>query len=295
MPKNEKNAKDEATLDGKAGGAAAGGTTGALIGAVVGGPVGAGVGAVIGAAVGGLTGAAFDDNGAGFAENEEHFRTDYQTRHKAKAAPATYEEAAPAYEYGWKMHNTPEFQGKSFDESKTALAKNWSGKGDWKSHEPLARAAWDRRAQAKVAAGGEAVIPVVEEELHVGKTKKSTGGVRVESHVTETPVQADVHLHEEHVDVKRRPVSRGATGDDMTAFKGGTIEVTESAEEAVVNKKSRVVEEVVVKKAGSDRTETVHDTVRKTNVDVKNVATPVTEEVVTDVEVNKGKGHTKKS
>ena len=57
-------------------------------------------------------------------------------------------------------------------------------------------------------------------------------------------------------------------------FKEGTIELNESAEEAVVAKRARVVEEVVISKEGSDQTQTVHDTVRKTDVDVKKVDTP---------------------
>jgi stress response protein YsnF len=45
--------------------------------------------------------------------------------------------------------------------------------------------------------------------------------------------------------------------------------VTERAEEAVVSKEARVVEEVVVNKEVEERTETVRDTVRRTDVDVR--------------------------
>jgi len=47
------------------------------------------------------------------------------------------------------------------------------------------------------------------------------------------------------------------------------IEVTEYAEEPVVNKRSRVVEEVVVDKQVTNRTETIRDSVRRTDVDVQ--------------------------
>jgi stress response protein YsnF len=47
----------------------------------------------------------------------------------------------------------------------------------------------------------------------------------------------------------------------------------ETAEEAVVAKRARVVEEVVISKHGSDRTETVRDTVRKTDVHVEQTNT----------------------
>ena len=137
----------------------------------------------------------------------------------------------------------------------------------------MIRTAWERRAQARIQGGGEAVVPVVEEELKVGKRTVEGGGVRVSTHVTETPVQENVQLHEERVKVERRPAGRAATAAD-TAFKEGTIEVTERLEEAVVTKQARVIEEVVISKESRDRTETVKDTVRRTDVDVEQVETP---------------------
>jgi uncharacterized protein (TIGR02271 family) len=116
--------------------------------------------------------------------------------------------------------------------------------------------------------GSERVMPVVEEELNVGKRQVDRGGVRVNTRVTEQPVSEDVRLREEHARVERRPVDRPATEADLSAFKEGSIEVRESAEEAVVAKQARVVEEVRVGKEVNDRTETITDTVRRTEVDV---------------------------
>ena len=125
--------------------------------------------------------------------------------------------------------------------------------------------------------GNEQIIPVVEEELAVGKRQVQGGGARVHTHVTERPVEESVTLHEEHVTVDRRPVDRAVAGAD-TAFKEGTIEVTATSEVPVVSKEARVVEEVVVGKTATDRTETVRDTVRRTDVDVEqiNAANPTT-------------------
>jgi len=47
------------------------------------------------------------------------------------------------------------------------------------------------------------------------------------------------------------------------------IEIAEMAEEPVVSKQAKVVEEVVVQKAETERAETVKDTVRRKDVDVK--------------------------
>ncbi len=121
-------------------------------------------------------------------------------------------------------------------------------------------------------AAGEQTLNVVEEELAVGKRQVQSGGVRVYTRVTEQPVEASVNLREEHVTIERHAVNRPATESDFTAFKEGTIEVTETAEVPVVAKEARIVEEVVVGKEATQRTETIHDTVRRTDVEVEQIA-----------------------
>lgn len=115
-------------------------------------------------------------------------------------------------------------------------------------------------------------IPVVEEELKVGKRAVQRGGVRVFTRMRETPVHESVQLREEHVNVERHPVDRPATQSDMTAaMKEGSIELRETSEEAVVSKSARVVEEVDVSKQASQRTEEINDTVRRTDVEVEQI------------------------
>ena len=122
-----------------------------------------------------------------------------------------------------------------------------------------------------VAEDREEVIPVYEEHLRVGKREVGRGSVRVRSYVVETPVQEQVQLHEERVEIERRPVDRPATAADIgtEAFRDRTIEVTATAEEAVVAKDTRVKEEIVVRKEEEERTQTVSDTVRRTEVEVE--------------------------
>jgi len=114
---------------------------------------------------------------------------------------------------------------------------------------------------------GEQSIPVVEETLRVGKRDTSTGRVRVRSYVVETPIEEQVTLRQEHVDVERRAVDRPVTDADRL-FEDRTIEATETSEEAVVAKEARVTEEVVIHKDVDQRTETVRDTLRRTEVEV---------------------------
>ena len=122
------------------------------------------------------------------------------------------------------------------------------------------------------ASSRETTIPVAEERLEVGKREVQTGGVRVVSRVVQKPVEAEVSLREERATVTRQPVDRAVTDPDK-AFQEQSIEVRESAEEAVVGKRARVVEEVRVGKEIDTRAETVRDTVRKTEVDIEQIGT----------------------
>jgi uncharacterized protein (TIGR02271 family) len=115
------------------------------------------------------------------------------------------------------------------------------------------------------------VIPIVEEQLVVGKREVDRGGVRVYSHVVEQPVSADVTLRDEKILVERRPVSRVATAADFNMGQGSVIELKATGEEAVVGKTAHVVEEVLVGKASSEHTEVLHESVRKTEVEVEQV------------------------
>jgi uncharacterized protein (TIGR02271 family) len=116
---------------------------------------------------------------------------------------------------------------------------------------------------------GKARIPVVQEDVRVGKRLVERGGVRVFSRLVETPVNETVSLREEHVSVERRPVDRPLDPADVAALKDQTIELRETAEEAIVQKSARVVEEVVVGKEASQRQENIRDTVRHTEVEVQ--------------------------
>jgi uncharacterized protein (TIGR02271 family) len=115
-------------------------------------------------------------------------------------------------------------------------------------------------------------IPLVEEELRVGKREVARGGARVRSYVQETPVHEQVNLREEHVSVERRPVNetlgQGGLDRDSDLLRDRTIEMTETAEEAVVSKEARVREELVVRKTAEEHVEQIDDTVRRTEVDI---------------------------
>ncbi|GLR79779.1 YsnF/AvaK domain-containing protein [Azospirillum oryzae] len=121
----------------------------------------------------------------------------------------------------------------------------------------------------------EEQIPIVEEQVNIGKRTVERGGVRVRSYVVETPVEEQVRLRDETVTVERRPggmASSGLGGSadvPADAFRERTIEVTETDEEAVVSKTAHVRETVVVRKDVEERAQSVRDTVRRTEVEIE--------------------------
>jgi uncharacterized protein (TIGR02271 family) len=126
--------------------------------------------------------------------------------------------------------------------------------------------------ESSATSAGETAIPIVEEQLVVGKREVDRGGVRVYSHVVEKPVSADVTLRDEKILVERRPVNRVASAADFNMGQGSVIELNATGEEAVVGKTARVVEEVLVGKTSTEHTEAVHDSVRRTEVEVEQIA-----------------------
>ena len=66
-------------------------------------------------------------------------------------------------------------------------------------------------------------------------------------------------------------VSRGRGDALLAPFEEGTVEVTQMAEEPVVSKRARVVEEIAINREVGERTEAVRDTVRRTEVDVSDI------------------------
>src|SRR5205085_11303383 len=97
---------------------------------------------------------------------------------------------------------------------------------------PVATGAGAARAAATGVDASD-VIPVVREELEVGKRTVGTGAVRVYARAVTTPVSETVALRSEHAEIERRPVDRPATAEDLAALRDRTVEVRETAEKAV--------------------------------------------------------------
>lgn len=114
-------------------------------------------------------------------------------------------------------------------------------------------------------------IPVIEENLHVGKRVVETGGVRLRSRIIEKPVEETIRLREEYVTVERNKVDRPVSTDELDNFEEETIEVRERREIPVVSKEATVVEEISVDKTVDHRDETIRDNVRRKDVEVEDL------------------------
>ena len=146
--------------------------------------------------------------------------------------------------------------------------EGWTGLPGTAATGAAGTTATDTARQETGMSGAEERIPLAEERIVVGKREVDRGYVRVRSYVVETPVEERVTLHQERVDIERRPADRPIEPGDE-AFRERVIEAIETSEEAVVSKDTRVREEVVVRKEAEERTETVRDTVRRTEVEIE--------------------------
>lgn len=145
-------------------------------------------------------------------------------------------------------------------------AADWNASGTFTSKAstpPLAP-----KGTNTVITGKEEILRLAEEHLDVVKRLVETGKARIRRFVVEQPVESQITLHEEHAAMLRRPVTDGKALKDVD-WTDKTIEVTETAEQAVVNKTAHIAEEVVIRKEGSDHIETVRDKVRRQQVEME--------------------------
>ena len=131
------------------------------------------------------------------------------------------------------------------------------------------------RAAGGAVMGGEEILSLAEEEINVGKRVIQGGTTRIRRFVTETPVETQVTLHEEHARIVRRAIADPNYTRNID-WADKTIEITETAEEPVVTKSVHVAEEVVIQREGSDQVRTLKDKVRRQQVEVDRVNTDTT-------------------
>lgn len=115
-------------------------------------------------------------------------------------------------------------------------------------------------------------LSVIEEDVHVGKETVDNGSVRIRSRIIERPIEKTLRLKSETINIKRNPVNRPATQEELENFQEGTIEITAHKEVPVVSKETRVVEEISVEKTSEEHEEIIRDSVKSTQVDTEDLS-----------------------
>jgi uncharacterized protein (TIGR02271 family) len=131
---------------------------------------------------------------------------------------------------------------------------------------PASHASDRSQHDAEVSRGRDRLTRT-EEELRVGKQQVQEGEVVVGKHVETERVQQPVTLRREEVVIERRPVPEGTPADEHTI---GTDEVRVPLmrEEAVVEKRPVVKEEIVIGKRVVEDRDTVQAEVRREEFDI---------------------------
>ena len=147
-------------------GEAAGGIGGVLAGAAIGsigGPIGTVIGGIAGAIGGWWTGRAIAEAASNFSHaDDEHFRSDYETRTPGVASnlDRSYDRVRPAYQLGYLASRNPEYAGRSFEDIEPHLERGWTGNeavdgSDWNEMRDYARTAYVRGAASQSSLTGD--------------------------------------------------------------------------------------------------------------------------------------------
>lgn len=119
--------------------------------------------------------------------------------------------------------------------------------------------------------------PWFEDKLRHGRGDVQSAGARVRSFTRDAVAEEPVTLRDERISVERRPCDRDladSENESGSLFKERVFEFAEMREEPVVTKIAVVHEEVIVRKVVKERTETIRDTVRQTQVEVEDLPAP---------------------
>jgi stress response protein YsnF len=122
------------------------------------------------------------------------------------------------------------------------------------------------RDQTSHEANAEQVVAIGEEVLNVGTRVVPGKTTRVRRVVVESPVQQDVTLHTETVVVERRRPQSSIGQDVLTEV---TLEMSDTSEVPVISKSVHLVEEVLLRKEVTARTETIRDTVKRDKLEIE--------------------------
>jgi phage tail tape-measure protein len=148
------NDKDRENPDNRQGGAngvfgsAIGGGAGTMLGAAIGAGLAGPVGMLVGGGVGTVLGAMI-----GYAIDYESYEDLFRQRHIAAHPQGehTFEEASPAYRYGWESQDKPEFRDQTYEKARETLRQGWTDPSRFADYDIYIQQGWEHRAAVKAA------------------------------------------------------------------------------------------------------------------------------------------------
>lgn len=120
---------------------------------------------------------------------------------------------------------------------------------------------------------GNVRVPVLREELSATRRPVVRGSVRIETRVTEHEETLEVPVTEERVRVERRRFDADGNPSEVT-LDGGTFEVPFYGEEVDVERRVRVIEEIVITREAVESVRRVRGTVRTEEVTIDEGGVP---------------------
>lgn len=112
----------------------------------------------------------------------------------------------------------------------------------------IEKAVTETRTSEVYDAGQTTVIPIIHEEVVVGKRVVETGKVRISKRVVEYEETVDEPLFREEVSVERIPVNQYVEARPAVRQEGETMIIPVIEEQVVVQKRLFLIEELHVKK-----------------------------------------------
>src|SRR5256714_1732495 len=127
---------------------------------------------------------------------------------------------------------------------------------------------WERTPAIQTAGTGQeqARVQLTQEELKVGKRQVEYGGVRLRKIIRTETVNQPVELQREEIAIERVPAGQAKPGSK--SFNQEEIYIPLRREEPVVQKESRVTEEVRATKRKQTEKQTVSEQLRKEDVQI---------------------------
>ena len=118
------------------------------------------------------------------------------------------------------------------------------------------------------------VIPVVREQVTVGKKLVETGKVRISKKVSEDQTSVSIPLMREEYDVQRVPVNQVVdTPPPAMRYEGDTAIIPVLREVMVVQKRYEITEEIRITKRRTESTDTQQVSLRKEEVHIERSGT----------------------